>query len=215
MSPDPAGRPVPASESLEPVGPNFVVGRREAQNKRSRLQRGPGPHIRERTIHAIQSWTAQLGARPTTTDWEPSSASRLGQEWRAEHFESGEWPSAKVVYARLGSFNAAIAASGGTPRRAPLKVRADLLGPAAILDAFVPLTKRYRDLPTMADWDPARARRLGQDSRIARYLQGDWPSARSVARHFGSFANAAAMAGLIPRAAATQYDDRPWPCTRR
>jgi hypothetical protein len=30
-----------------------------------------------------------------------------------------------------------------------------------------------------------------------------------VARHFGSFANAAVTAGLIPRAAGTQYDDRP------
>jgi hypothetical protein len=68
--------------------------------------------------------------------------------------------------------------------------------------------KRYGDLPTMADWDPARARRLGQDWRIARYLQGDWPSSRSVAKHFGSFANAAATAGLIPRAPGTQYDDR-------
>lgn len=63
------------------------------------------------------------------------------------------------------------------PRRAPLKVRPDPLGPA--LDAFVPGTKRYGDLPTMDDWDPARARRLGQDSRIARYLQGEWPSALS------------------------------------
>jgi hypothetical protein len=210
VSPDPVGRPVPAFEALEPVGPNFVVGRREAQNKRSRLQRRPGPHTRERTIHAIQSWTEQLGASPTTTDRESSSARRLGQEWRAEHFEIGEWPSARVVNARLGSFNAAIAAGGCTPRRAALKVSADLLGPAAILDAFVRLTKCYGDLPTMAGWDPARARRLGQDSRTARYLHGDWSSARSVARRFGSFANVAAMAALIPRAAVTQYDDRPY-----
>ena len=105
MSPDPAGRPVPALEALEPVGRNFAVGRREARNKRSRLERGPGPFSGERIIHAIQSWTAQFGAPPTTTDWEPSRARRLGQEWRAERFESGEWPTARIVYARFGSFN--------------------------------------------------------------------------------------------------------------
>jgi hypothetical protein len=209
VSPNPAARPVPALETLEPTGRNFAVGRREALTKRSRLRRPPGRYTRELIIDAIQSWTAQFGAAPTTTDWEPSRARRLGQEWRAERFESGTWPSARVVYARFGSFNAAVAASGCTPRRAPLRVRANLSGPAAILEAFVAWTKRYGDLPTMADWDPARARRLGQDWRIARYLQGDWPSARSVARHFGSFANAAVTAGLIPRAAGTQYDDRP------
>src|SRR4051794_28032825 len=51
----------------------------------------------------------------------------------------------------------------------------------------------------MADSDPVRARRLGQTWRIARYQDGDWPSARSVAHHFGSFAAAVAAAGLIPR----------------
>ena len=210
MNPDPAGRPVTASDALEQVGRNFAVGRREVRNKQSRPRRAPGSYTRERIIDAIQSWTAHFGAPPTTTDWEPSRARRLGQEWRAERFESGEWPSAKVVSARFGSFNSAITASGRTPRRAPMRVRANLSGPAAILDAFVAWTKRYGDLPTMADWDPARARNLGQDWRIARYLQGDWPSARSVARHFGSFANAAATAGLIPRAAGAQYDDRPY-----
>jgi hypothetical protein len=60
----------------------------------------------------------------------------------------------------------------------------------------------------MADWDPHRARRLGQHWRVARYQQGDWPSARSVARHFGSFTNAVLTAGLLPRDRGKHHDDR-------
>jgi hypothetical protein len=69
-------------------------------------------------------------------------------------------------------------------------------------------TRRYGDVPTMADWDPHRARRLGQDWRIARYNLGDWPSARSVALHFGSFANAATAAGLLARARSSSHAER-------
>jgi hypothetical protein len=68
-----------------------------------------------------------------------------------------------------------------------------------MLAALVEWTRRYGDVPTMADWDPHRARSLGQEWRIARYHQGDWPSARAVANHFGSFTNAVAAAGLLPR----------------
>jgi hypothetical protein len=60
----------------------------------------------------------------------------------------------------------------------------------------------------MADWDPHRARRLGQYWRIVRYQQGDWPSARSVSHHFGSFRNAAFTAGLVPRERGAHHDDR-------
>jgi hypothetical protein len=60
------------------------------------------------------------------------------------------------------------------------------------LAALVEWTRRYGDVPTLADWDPQRARTLGQEWRIARYHQGDWPSARTVANHFGSFSAAVA-----------------------
>jgi hypothetical protein len=205
---NPAERPVHGYDASRPVGAKFAVGRQQARRQRSRGRRRTGPYTREQITAAILSWSAQFGAPPTTTDWEPPRATRLGHEWRAERFYSGEWPTTNVVQARFGSLNAAVAAAGRTPRRAPVRVRANLSGPTAITDSFVAWTKRYGDLPTMANGDPARARRLGQDWRIARYLQGDWPSARSVAKHFGSFANAAAAAGLMPRAAGTQHDDR-------
>ena len=45
--------------------------------------------------------------------------------------------------------------------------------------------------------------------RIAWELsQGDWPSVRTVAHHFGSLAAAIEAAGLTPRARASQHADR-------
>jgi hypothetical protein len=113
-----------------------------------------------------------------------------------------------MLLAHFTSFNAAIEAAGLTPRPAPSRTRPNLSGPEAISDALIEWTRRYGDIPTMADWDPTRARRLGQQWRIARYYHGDWPSARSVALHFGSFANAAAQAGLIARRRSTRHDLR-------
>jgi hypothetical protein len=195
-------------EVSQPESGNFAVLRRHPRTKRLRSRRVADRYTKEQVIHAIRIWTAQFGAPPTTKDWEPSRARRLGQEWRAERFESGDWPTVRIVCARFESFNEAVAQAGYTPNRAPLRQRSNLSGPAAILEAFIAWTRRYGDIPTMADWDPARARRLGQDWRTARYLQGDWPSARSVAKHFGSFANAATTAGLIPRGAGTQHANR-------
>jgi hypothetical protein len=51
----------------------------------------------------------------------------------------------------------------------------------------------------MADWDPYRARQLGQSWRIARYEESDWPSVKSVRNHFGRLSDAVAAAGLVPR----------------
>ena len=195
-------------EVSQPESGNFAVIRRHPRTKRLRSRRVADRCTKEQVIHAIRIWTAQFGAPPTTTDWEPSRARRLGQEWRAERFESGDWPTVRIVCARFESFNEAVAQAGYTPNRAPLRQRSNLSGPEAILEAFIAWTRRYGDIPTMADWDPARARRLGQDWRTARYLQGDWPSGRSVAAHFGSFASAAVSAGLIPRGPGTQYADR-------
>jgi hypothetical protein len=141
-------------------------------------------------------------------DWDPPRARRLGQAWRADRFEEADWPTARMVRGSFQTFNAAIREAGLDARPAPSRVAANLTGPGALLDAIVEWTRRYGDVPTMADWDPYRARRLGQYWRIARYNQGDWPSARSVIAHFGSFAAAASAAGLVPRARGHQLLDR-------
>jgi hypothetical protein len=141
-------------------------------------------------------------------DWDPGRAKRAGQSWRADRFGEGDWPTMRIVRGRFETFNAAVCEAGLTPRQAPRRLAAKLAGPSAVLDAMIEWTRRYGDLPTMADWDPYRARRLGQDWRIARYHQGDWPSARSVANHFGSFSAAATAAGLVPRTRGRGQVDR-------
>jgi hypothetical protein len=79
---------------------------------------------------------------------------------------------------------------------------------AEILDAIRRWNDRYGEPPTMADWDPYRARQVGQEWRIERYDAGDWPSARTVRNHFGRMSDAVAAAGLVPR---LQGQHRPQP----
>jgi hypothetical protein len=159
-------------------------------------------------LDAIRSWARWYGQPPTSIDWEPARARRMGQPWRAERFERGDWPTVRMVRGKFGSFNAAVRAAGLRPRRAPTRLRPNLTGPEAIVEAIVEWTRRYGDIPTMADWDPVRARALGQQWRIPRYQDGDWPSARSVAHHFGSFAAAVSAAGLIPRPRSSTREER-------
>jgi hypothetical protein len=163
---------------------------------------------REEILEAIRRWYLLYGEAPRMIDWEPPRARRLGQEWRAERFESDNWPSARMVRRHFSTFNSAIEAAGLTPRSSPRRRRPNLTGAQAITDAIVEWTRRYGDVPTMADWDPTRARRLGQDWRIARFYESDWPNARSVIFHFGSFAAAATAAGLVARPRGLHHDHR-------
>jgi hypothetical protein len=68
-----------------------------------------------------------------------------------------------------------------------------------ILDAIRRWTDLYGEPPTMADWDPYRARRTDQAWRVERYDAGEWPSVKSVRNHFGRLSEAVASAGLVPR----------------
>lgn len=82
------------------------------------------------------------------------------------------------------------------PRQAPRRVRWTA---AEILQAIRRWNELHGEPPSMADWDPYRARRIGQEWRIARYRDGDWPSSKSVRNHFGRVSEAVAKAGLVPR----------------
>ena len=185
----------------------FAVPRRPSTGAAHAQQR-QRTYTREQIVAAIRRWHASYGECPRMVDWEPGRARRLGQPWRAERFESGNWPTTRMVRQQFRTFNAAVEAAGLAPRPARTRQRPNLSGPEAIIVAMVEWTRRYGDVPAMADWDPHRARRLGQDWRIARFHQGDWPSARSVALHFGSFANAAAAAGLVPRPRSASHSER-------
>jgi hypothetical protein len=156
---------------------------------------------REAIVERIQRWAGLYGEPPTIRDWDPSRARRTGQVWRAERFEAGEWPSVGMVKRQFGTFNAAVQAAGLTPREGPRRVKRHLTGPDQVVAAIVEWTKRYGEPPTQADWDPVRARRLGQPWRILRYRDGDWPSLNTALYHFGSLGEAVSAAGLSARRA--------------
>lgn len=82
------------------------------------------------------------------------------------------------------------------PRRGGQRAR---LSAAEILDAIRRWDELHGEPPSMADWDPYRARQMGQEWRVIRYHAGDWPSIKSVRNHFGRLSDAVAAAGLIPR----------------
>jgi hypothetical protein len=194
----------PAAASAETFEVRRLQPLRSVSWRASRAAR----YTPDEILAAIRTWADRYGEPPAMVDWEPARARRLGQDWRAERYESDAWPTARMVSGAFSSFNAAVEQAGLVARRPPSRLRANLSDPAAVLEAIVEWTRLYGDVPTMADWDPVRARRLKQDWRIARYRLGDWPSVRSVAHHFGSLSAAIAAAGLIPRPRASQHADR-------
>lgn len=181
-----------------------VRRRRHSGRKETTARRRRAVDSAADIVAAIHRWAATYGEPPTMLDWDPARARRLGHNWRAERFDAGAWPTARVVRGHFTSFNEAIERAGFRPRRAPTRLRANLAEPAAVLEAIIEWVRRYGDVPAMADWEPSRARRLRQDWPIARYNQGDWPSLRTVVHHFGSLGAAIAAAGLAARSPGPQ-----------
>ena len=73
---------------------------------------------REGIITKILEWEARHGEPPCSADWNPSLARWRAQEWRAERYRDGEWPSTNAAKRPFGgSFDAAIRAAGLEPRR--------------------------------------------------------------------------------------------------
>jgi hypothetical protein len=154
---------------------------------------------REAIVAAIHLWIEQHGSPPTVFDWDPSWARRRGEEWRAERFEAGEWPTLAVIKRQFGNMSKALFYAGVRPRRGPVRARPNLLSDDDVLDAIRRWTERYGEPPARTDWSPARARQAGQEWRAERYHAGDWPSVSTVIRRFGTFTAAVRAAGLPPR----------------
>lgn len=70
----------------------------------------------EDVLDAIREWTGRYGEPPATADWSPSRARNAGQDWRAERYRAGDWPSVSTVVRRFGTFGAAVRAAGLVPR---------------------------------------------------------------------------------------------------
>jgi hypothetical protein len=73
---------------------------------------------REEIVAKILEWEARYGEPPCSADWNPSLARHRHQEWRAERYRAGRWPSTNAVKrAYDGSFDAALRAAGREPHR--------------------------------------------------------------------------------------------------
>jgi len=165
------------------------------------VERGAGQrrYSPEELLEAIRRWAELYGEPPTVADWDPTRARREGKDWRAERYATGEWPTARMLRTAFGTMTKAVTAAGLTSRPAPRRTRTKLRAPEEVLDAIRAWTSRYGEPPTMADWDPFRARSAGHLWRVRRYQAGDWPSAKTVCHHYGNFGQAVAAARLEPR----------------
>ena len=73
---------------------------------------------RELIIEKILEWDARYGEPPRSADWNPSLARWRAQEWRAERYREGVWPSTNAAKRPFGgSFDAAVRAAGLEPHR--------------------------------------------------------------------------------------------------
>jgi hypothetical protein len=73
---------------------------------------------RELIIEKIREWDARYGEPPCSADWNPSLARWRAQEWRAERYREGVWPSTNAAKRPFGgSFDAAVRAAGLEPHR--------------------------------------------------------------------------------------------------
>lgn len=84
-----------------------------------RLRMGGGIiWTREAITERIQSWVEFYGRPPSAMEWNPSDAIARGRrDWADRYYTDGCWPNSWTVQEGFGSWNAAIAAAGYTPRK--------------------------------------------------------------------------------------------------
>jgi transcriptional regulator with XRE-family HTH domain len=158
-----------------------------------------GRFTRDEIIAAIHRWHDRYGSAPKSIDWDPSTARRRDQSWRSERFERGEWPTLAMVRRQFGTMSNALHSAGLRSRPQPIRPRGQVLTRADILRAVQQWNRLYGEPPALADWAPARARRLNHHWRVQRYLAGDWPHLSTVLKRFGTLGAAIAEAGLQQR----------------
>jgi hypothetical protein len=125
---------------------------------------------RESIIEKIREWNDRYGEPPCSADWNPSLARWRAQEWRADRYREGTWPSTNAAKRPFGgSFTAAVRAAGlephkpGPRRRLPLEARPDVeqrapRGPRGLEDELHAALERVED---------AEARVLELERRLA------------------------------------------------
>jgi hypothetical protein len=146
---------------------------------------------RELIIAKILEWDERYGEPPCSADWNPSLARWRAQEWRAERYREGVWPSTNAAKRPFGgSFVAAVRAAGldphkpGPRRRLPGAARPDVeqRGPRAprrVEDELHALAERAELAEARAD---ELERRLDATERRAERAEGVAGEARRRAR---------------------------------
>src|SRR6476469_1441702 len=141
---------------------------------------------RETIIEKIREWDARYGEPPCSADWNPSLARWRAQEWRAERYREGVWPSTNAAKRPFdGSFAAAVRAAGPGPRRRlPGEARpaVEQRGPGvprAVADELAAADERVRLAEAHA---AALARRLAAAERRAERAEDKVGDARRRAR---------------------------------
>jgi hypothetical protein len=146
---------------------------------------------RETIIAKIQEWNDRYGEPPCSADWNPSLARWRAQEWRAERYREGFWPSTNAAKRPFGgSFDAAVRAAGlephkpGPRRRAALTVRPDFpqrepQAPRSVEDELAEAEARVREAEARAE---ALERRLAASERRAERAEKATREARRRAR---------------------------------
>src|SRR3954469_22443619 len=111
---------------------------------------------RESIITKILEWNELYGEPPCSADWNPSLARWRAQDWRADRYRAGSWPSTNAAKRPFdGSFDAAVRAAGlephrsGPRRRPAASVRPDVeqrapLAPRSVDEALLEASERVR-----------------------------------------------------------------------
>lgn len=135
----------------------------------------------EAIIEKIVDWNGRYGEPPCSADWNPSLARWRAQEWRAERYYEGAWPSTNAVKRAFGgSFDAAVRAAGFAParpgpRRAAGAARPDVAQRAPVAPVSRPSAGEAPDVRALE-------RRLAAAERRAERAEGRLGDARRRAR---------------------------------
>src|SRR4051794_7871994 len=125
---------------------------------------------RDTIIAKILEWEARYGEPPCSADWNPSLARWRAQEWRAERYHDGDWPSTNAAKRPFGgSFSAAVRAAGFEPHRpGPRRRGPGVARPAVAPRAPLPPRSVDDELARAADHvDAADARVAALERRLA------------------------------------------------
>src|SRR3954451_12779616 len=174
---------------------------------------------RESIIEKIHEWNELYGEPPCSADWNPSLARWRAQEWRAERYRAGVWPSTNAAKRPFdGSFDAAVRAAGlephrSGPRRRPAGVaRPDVeqrapLAPRSVDDALLEAADRVRLMERrVAELGRAVAAAERRADRAEDLLGDARPRARRAGERVRRARNARERVQVVEREAGEQVD---------